>query len=325
MGEVADFHDCSSIPIFHLKRFWSKQMAIRNGSKLRWIDEVSLDKAVLDCLGLPLEPTITYLFQNHPDFEGFEHWIATQTDLERKKPSFQRFNQLFENSKSSKTVTLPKLSHDDLDHFHKKGYLIIREAISKESCNETVQLITQYLGIDLEDSSTWYQSHQDRYGIMVQLFQHELLEKNRHSPKIREAYECLLKTKNLWVSSDRVGFNPPETAHWKFPGPHLHLDIIPKIPMPFGLQGILYLTDTASNQGALTVVPGFHHQIEDWMMQYPTDQIPLSGVFDHLPTEPIAAHAGDFIIWNHCLPHGSSPNTHTQPRILQYINWYAVR
>jgi ectoine hydroxylase-related dioxygenase (phytanoyl-CoA dioxygenase family) len=36
---------------------------------------------------------------------------------------------------------------------------------------------------------------------------------------------------------------------------------------------------------------------------------------------PIAANAGDFILWHQALPHGSSPNTATLPRFVQYINY----
>ena len=39
---------------------------------------------------------------------------------------------------------------------------------------------------------------------------------------------------------------------------------------------------------------------------------------------PIAAEAGDFVLWHHALPHSSSPNRGSYPRIVQYLNMYPV-
>ena len=40
-----------------------------------------------------------------------------------------------------------------------------------------------------------------------------------------------------------------------------------------------------------------------------------------LGSKPLAANAGDFIIWHHALPHGASPNSATLPRYVQYLNY----
>jgi ectoine hydroxylase-related dioxygenase (phytanoyl-CoA dioxygenase family) len=156
---------------------------------------------------------------------------------------------------------------------------------------------------------------------MVQLFQHSLLDKNRNSPKIRKAYEQLWQRTDLWVNTDRVGFNPPETELYRFPGPHLHWDASIKQPMPFGTQGILYLADTAANQGAFTLVPGFQNRIADWLNGLPEGANPRQQDMHALGAIPIAANAGDFILWHQALPHGSSPNTSALPRFVQYINY----
>ena len=120
---------------------------------------------------------------------------------------------------------------------------------------------------------------------------------------------------------DRVSFNPPENRSYKFPGPDLHWDVSLKTPIPFGLQGLLYLTDTSENQGAFILVPGFHHNIETWLGSLPKYVNPRNENLHELGSKPIAANAGDFIIWHQALPHGSSPNLGTKPRIVQYINY----
>jgi ectoine hydroxylase-related dioxygenase (phytanoyl-CoA dioxygenase family) len=122
------------------------------------------------------------------------------------------------------------------------------------------------------------------------------------------------------MTTDRMSFNPPERPGRPFQGPRLHWDVSLSMPIPFATQGILYLTDTKADQGALQLVPGFHHRIEDW----------LNGLGDADPRQvdlsaearTIAAGAGDLIIWRQDLPHGASPNRTDRPRMAQYINMY---
>ncbi len=94
-----------------------------------------------------------------------------------------------------------------------------------------------------------------------------------------------------------------------------------KTPIPFGLQGILYLTDTLPNQGAFTVVPGFHNKIEQWLTNLPDGVNPREEAVNLLDPFSVAANAGDFIIWHHALPHSSSPNASTLPRFVQYMSY----
>src|SRR5260370_36203559 len=88
----------------------------------------------------------------------------------------------------------------------------------------------------------------------------------------------------------------------------------------FGMQGILYLTDTAADQGAFTCVPGFHRRLGDWLAQLPPRTNPRDRtVLDTLGAVPIAGREGDLVIWHHALPHGSSPNRSDPPLVAQYI------
>lgn len=156
---------------------------------------------------------------------------------------------------------------------------------------------------------------------MIQLFQHPILEKNRSSVKVRKVYEQLWNRRDLYVNTDRVGFNPPETERHPFQGPLLHWDVSLELPIPFGLQGILYLADTAENQGAFTLVPGFQNRIEDWINKLPPGSDPRREDLYALGAAQIAANAGDFILWHRALPHGSSPNTNISPRFVQYFTY----
>lgn len=85
-----------------------------------------------------------------------------------------------------------------------------------------------------------------------------------------------------------------------------------------------HLTDTNGDQGALRLVPGFHHRITagwwDALEGRDPRRIDLAG-----EAVPIAANAGDLVIWRQELPHGASANTSQRPRMVQYVTMYPMR
>lgn len=315
----------SRLGIMHLQRYWEKSLARKKGQLApdALHDEWNTDITMLAALGLGLEQTIKYIFHSPGSFEAFEQWVLDVNDGKLVQEKIDDFNKSVVNSSgiSHSTETATILSDADINFWNDNGYVIIRNAVPDEDCKATIDLICEHISIKKDDPSTWYDEHPSKQGIMIQLFQHPLLEKNRQSEKIRLAYEQLWGRKDIWLNTDRVGFNPPETNQWKFPGPGLHWDVSLQLPIPFGLQGILYLSDTASNQGAFTLVPGFHNRIEGWLKNLPANAHPRNEDIHALGAKPIAANAGDFIIWHHALPHGSSPNTSAVPRFVQYINY----
>jgi ectoine hydroxylase-related dioxygenase (phytanoyl-CoA dioxygenase family) len=90
-------------------------------------------------------------------------------------------------------------------------------------------------------------------------------------------------------------------------------------PVRFGVQGVLYLTDTPAEQGAFVCVPGFHRRIEDWLDDLPPEADPKEQDLLALGTRRIAAEAGDLIIWHVALPHTAALNRGRLPRVAQYI------
>jgi ectoine hydroxylase-related dioxygenase (phytanoyl-CoA dioxygenase family) len=322
---IADIYDTGKSGIYFIKHFWSRIKAQKDGLNTgdNFAKEWITVNAMLDALGLGVGQVFEYLYGHNNSFDEFEDWVLERNGNVLPQEKINQFHQYLRGemvAMDSPVAEQDVLTADDLQFWDENGYVIIHDAISPAACMQTEALIWQHLGIDKNDPSTWYQQHDDKQGIMVQLFQHPLLKANRESKRIRKAYEQLWGTSDLWINTDRVGFNPPETEHWKFPGPHMHWDVSLTLPIPFGLQGILYLTDTAAEQGAFTLVPGFHRRIEEWIHSLPPGANPRTEDIHALGSKPLAGKAGDFIIWHHALPHGSRPNTTTIPRIVQYIN-----
>lgn len=323
--------ETGELGVFQLKRFWSQTQALREGARFPVADEAHLNRLVTDALGLGFEQSRQHLMQRAPTFAEFERWIvetagapapelvarinAAVTGAEPPPATQRRLAEI--------DALPPVLDAADLAHWEEHGYVIVPDAVPAAARTAAVQALWTHLGARADDPDSWYVELSQ--GIMSSLFQHAAFTANRHSPRIHKAFAQLWGTADLWVSCDRGGFNPPEKPGWMFRASDLHWDVSLVRPIPFGTQGILYLTDTPAEQGAFRCVPGFHRRLDAWLDALPPGTDPRKQDLHALGVRPIAGRAGDLVIWNHLLPHGASPNRGTRPRIVQYLNMYPTR
>lgn len=328
---LASSNELSPIGVYHLKRLWSSTFAKRYQQTQPFPQDVHLDRLVLDALGIGLNQTYQFLYTQKPSLDEFEDWVVA-TAGKPSKSHIERLNADIAGSAYSREThdwlsaidkAPPVLSQQDLAFWQRNGYVIIRNAVDLNACQEAEKVIYEAVGAKSDDHCSWYQKTAS--GIMVELIQSEALEANRRSLRIHKAFSQLWDTPALWVTADRCGFHAPQRESHPFPGPDLHWDVDFDQPLDFATQGILYLTDTPPEQGALTLVPGFHHKLSNWLQSLPTDTDPNQQDLHALGSVPIGANAGDMIIWHHHLPHGSRPNLGLRPRIVQYINMYPGR
>jgi hypothetical protein len=290
----------------------------------RWMAE----RLLLDALGLGLEQTRVYLGTVLPEQAEFERWILA-TAGPPAPARIARYHAWLDGAPPPPATAVrldaiaaatDVLAAADLAHWEREGYVILRGAISADEAAAAAAALWAHLGADPDAPASWYRPRD--HGIMVQLFQHPALEPARRSARIHKAFAQLWGTADLWSTIDRLSFNPPETPGRPFPGPHLHWDVSLVPPIPFATQAILYLTDTAEDQGALTLVPGFHRRVAAWLAGLPEGADPRSRDLGG-EARAIAAGAGDLIIWHQALPHGASPNRAARPRLAHYVNMYS--
>lgn len=323
--------DTGALGVYQLKRLWSRALAARRGEQSRDFADIHRDQLATDALGLGLEQVQQYLLQQAPAFEEFERWIVATAGTPAPEV-VARINAAITEAAVPETTQrrldeidamAPVLSAEDLAHWDEFGYLILHDAVPAETRMAAEQAVWQHLGARPDDPESWYVGND--HGIMVQLFQHPALTAIRQSPRIHKAFAQLWGMTDLWPTCDRVGFNVPERPGWMFRGSGMHWDVSLARPIPFGTQGILYLTDTPAEQGAFTCVPGFNRRIDAWLDGLPPGTDPRGENLHALGSKPIAGRAGDLVIWEHKLPHGASPNRGQRPRIVQYINMYPTR
>lgn len=317
---IADSAELGALGVRHLKRLWSRTVSLRaapgpDTAAAEW----DADNTLLCGLALGLHETLRFLYEESPTFERFEQWVLANNGGALHPARIARINQALSGALPvDGDPGAPVLTATDLAFFDQHGYVVLPGAIPPETCSAAAAAIWEFVGARPDRPDTWYSGPQG-HSIWVPLLRHPALQAARASPRIFTAFAQLWGRTDLWVNVDQAGFNPPERPGWPFPGPLLHWDASLELPIHFGLQGILYLTHTEAQQGAFTCVPGFHRRIEDWLRNLPPGADPRLQDLASFGPVPIAGRAGDLIVWHHALPHGSSPNRATLPRIVQYI------
>lgn len=181
---------------------------------------------------------------------------------------------------------LLELTPTQMDGWERDGFLVIPDAVSPELASAAALAIRQYIGANDSEPETWYRNTLDIYtdlnadgtkpihgpsGMVVGLNHHSSMWHLRQHPRIHRIFADIYGTPRLLVSHDRAHFKPPETLDhpvWSDPGPvhkGLHFDVNTDLrPVPFSVQGVIYLEETSEAMGALRVVPGFHRRFAEW-------------------------------------------------------------
>lgn len=281
---------------------------------------------LLDTLGIGLEQAHRFVGRTNPDLDAFKAWVL-QTCGRPDPLRVQRYNAVVTGASTPAAVRdwlaridamPPVLDPADLQHWDREGYVILRQAISAQEAAAAADFVWSAAGADPDAPDTWYGPRND--GIMIPRFQHPSLEAARRSDRIHKAFAQLWGTPDLWMITDRVSFSPPVTQRRPFTTTGLHWDVSLARPIPFATQGILYLTDTPPEQGALALVPGLHHRLDDWLDGL--DGADPRRVDLKPEAVRIGAGAGDLILWRQDLPHGATANLGDRPRLAQYVNMY---
>jgi hypothetical protein len=319
---MADAEPLSFPEVRRLRTYWERRSHYLPSPPEEWM----ADNILLDMLGLGIEQTAEFFAAGPSDFAGFCRWILAAAGTPDPL-AIARYHAALDKAPPPPGIAaglaeidaMPDvLDADDLAHWEAQGYVILRGAITPEETRAAAALLWETVGADPADPASWYSARNQ--GMMVQRFQHPALDAVRRSARVHKAFAQLWGTSDLWPHVDRMSFNAPLRPDRRFAAPRLHWDVSLIPPIPFGTLGVLYLADTATDQGAFELVPGFHRGLAEWLEAL-GDQDPrtvdLSGRAVRVP-----AGAGDLIIWRHDLPHGASPNTTATPRLAQYVNFY---
>ena len=221
------------------------------------------------------------------------------------------------------------LSEEDWKFWKENGYVIIKNAVSKEQATATANFLWEFEEKNPEDQSTWYTAPRAEMQMkelagtgMVEVYNNQHLWNNRQMQRVYDAFVDIWGTEKLWVTIDRANLNFPIRPGFEYKG-FIHWDYDPETK-PVNVQGVLALADqTDENMGGFQCIPELFRTYEKWKLTQPEDRNrfqPDTSAFEG-QFHKVKLEAGDLLIFNSLEPHGIRPNlSKDKVRIAQYIS-----
>lgn len=222
------------------------------------------------------------------------------------------------------------LSKEDWEHWTKKGYVIVRQAVPQAQVKALVDVLWEFEEKDPRDPSTWY-TPQRRPHVraelnnagMVEIYHHQALWDNRQTARVYDAFVDVWDREDLWVTIDRANLNVPKKGATSKDG-FIHWDVNTALdPPPIGVQGVLSLDVQDGDTGGFQCAPYLFEHFDAWVKTQPKDRNPLLPDMEGIERENITMEPGDLMIFNSLLAHGVRPNISTnRVRLAQYISMH---
>ena len=204
---------------------------------------------------------------------------------------------------------------------------MVPNAVAQDHLDAASEATFDFLGMAPDRPKDWYCALLRTNG-MTEMYHHRAMWDNRQHPRMHQIFSEIWGTEQLWVSIDRISFKPP--PHPDYPDYEhkgfIHWDAdTSKLPLNFGVQGVLYLTETAENQGGFQCIPGIHNQLTNFGVNHPSDYQYVRPDLKQFTPQSIPGNVGDLLIWHRVLAHGSGHNTSDSPRLAQYISMWPAK
>ncbi|MCA6460978.1 MAG: phytanoyl-CoA dioxygenase family protein [Chitinophagaceae bacterium] len=241
-------------------------------------------------------------------------------------PSTAKSSHLQLNDRSN-GKPLRVLSEEDWTFWKHNGYIVIKQAVSKEQAAATAAFLWEFEEKNPDDPTTWYTAPRAEMKMkelentgMVEVYNHQQLWNNRQAQRIYDAFVDIWGTEKLWVSIDRANLNFPIRPGFEYKG-FIHWDYDPDTN-PVNVQGVLALADqTDENMGGFQCIPELFRNYHSWKLTQPEDRNHFMPDITGLELVKVPLEAGDLLIFNSLEPHGIRPNlSKDKVRIAQYIS-----
>ena len=230
---------------------------------------------------------------------------------------------------SASADTLRVLTIDQWNFWMENGYVVIKNAVSKEQAMKTAEFIWEFDDKDPFDPSTWYAEARAEMEMkelagtgMVEVYNNQHLWNNRQTQRVYDSFVDIWGTEKLWTTIDRANLNFPIRPGFEYNG-FIHWDYDPDTK-PQNVQGVLALGDqTDQEMGGFQCIPWLYKNYDTWKLSQPEDRNKFQPDISNLENKivKVSLEAGDLLIFNSTQPHGIRPNnSKDKVRIAQYIS-----
>jgi hypothetical protein len=241
-------------------------------------------------------------------------------------PSTAKSSALKLNDRSN-GKPLRALSEEDWAFWQHNGYVVIKNAVSKEQAAATANFLWEFEEKDPNDPSTWYTAPRAEMKMkelantgMVEVYNNQYLWNNRMTQRVYDAFVDIWGTEKLWVTIDRANLNFPIKPGFEYKG-FIHWDYDPET-RPVNVQGVLALADqTDESMGGFQCIPELFRTYDTWKLTQPEDRNRFMPDTTGFTPVKVKMEAGDLLIFNSTQPHGIRPNlSGNKVRMAQYIS-----
>ena len=253
--------------------------------------------------------------------------VNEHTDIPGNPSTAKSSTQRLRTSASAESLRV--LTEEQWNFWLENGYVVVKNAVSREQALETAAFLWEFEEKDPNDKSTWYTAPRAEMKMkelagtgMVEVYNNQHLWNNRQIQKVYDAFVDIWGTEKLWVTIDRANLNFPMRPGHEYKA-FIHWDYDPETK-PQQVQGVLALADqTDENMGGFQCIPWLFRNYDTWKLTQPDDrdhfQPDTTGLVEKIVKVPL--EAGDLLVFNSSEPHGIRANrSEDKVRIAQYIS-----
>ena len=170
------------------------------------------------------------------------------------------------------------LNETQWNFWRQNGYVVIKNAISREQANDTASFLWEFEEKSPNKPESWYHAPRAEMQMkelagtgMVEVYNHQYLWTNRQSQKVYDAFVDVWGTEKLWVTIDRANLNFPIKKGFEYKG-FIHWDYDPETK-PENVQGVIALSDQIDpNMGGFQCIPWLYQNYDSWKTTQPENR-----------------------------------------------------
>ncbi|KAL3442505.1 hypothetical protein BJX65DRAFT_321509 [Aspergillus insuetus] len=228
---------------------------------------------------------------------------------------------------ATETTSVQKDQHGDwLDTFNEKGYVVLKNVVSKDRAQYYREKMLEWLGsfdtgFDINDRTTWTEenlpwSFKNGMYLHYAAAHEKYVWEAKQEPGVLDAFAKIWGTDELIASYDTINLTLPNAAEMGGTKPWPHVDQAPERQGMHCVQGFINLSEAGPKDGGLVVMEGSARLFDKFFKQFPPDRTkgPLAALhYDFYPFQDedlkwygeqgcriikVCAEPGDLVLWD---------------------------
>jgi len=203
------------------------------------------------------------------------------------------------------------MDQSELNTLEGKGFVVIRGAVGSTLVDAALEALERRRAVlTAIEPEAIDQAMQSGF---FPMWNASALWRIRELSSLREPFEIIYGTKNLWVSLDRCGYRPAGSDHRG--SLKLHWDDDCSRWDFAKVQGVVALSTAERCEGCFVCAPSLYRTYRE-RGRYVADQLLQGGAVDTLDIE---LRPGDLLLFDYRLAHGTAVHRGPRVRAVQYL------